>query len=194
MAASSSPGTGIESVDISSNSFVNGWDEPTYQYGLFIGPGVRFLSVGQNWYHNIKQADIELAVLGPGTVVRLPGPHERHPAELGSAPVFTIDAGRAGRFSLDVTSAVPFTIASPQISTGGASAADGTEIEITIHNRSGAVTGDVTWPAGYKASWSNATDKPPGTGSGCNITLRFSYDAASKTWREIFKSSPEIPN
>jgi hypothetical protein len=184
----------IQSVSASGNSFVNEANGPSYEYGFYFEGAVLRPSVGENWYYQSKKADLAFNSLSaPATVVSLPPLSNRPLVNPAFGPVVAIDPGRGGRFMIAASNA-KFTVGSPQISGSQAAFVDGTEIEIMIRNASGGAMGDVSWDAGYRTSWSNATDKPLGAGSGFNITLRFRYDLASGLWREAAKGSNAVPN
>jgi hypothetical protein len=184
----------IESVSAIGNSFVNEANEPSYEYGFYFEGAALHPSVGENWYFQIKKADLAFDTLNNATVVSLPPLTNRSVVNAAYGPFVTIDPGLGGRFTIAALDTNAFTIATPQISGSQAAFVDGTEIEIMIRNVSGGAMGDVSWDPGYKTSWSNATDKPPGAGGGFNVTLRFRYDFASGLWREVAKGSSAVPN
>ena len=184
---------GILSVSASGNSFVNSSDEPTYHYGFYLQEMVFYPSVGENWYYEIKIANLAFDKPSTAMVASLPPLSTRAIVH----PIFglfvTIDLGLGSRFMI-AANINDSTIEDPQISGTPARVVDGTEIEITILNSSHGKLGNITWGGSYKTSWSNLTDKPPGDGGGFNITLRFQYDLASGLWLEVAKGSNLVPN
>ena len=182
---------GIMSVSASGNSFANEWNDPSYEYAFYFQNTVFYPSVGENWYYQIKRANLAIDRPSAAMVVSLPPLSNRAVIEPAYGPVVSIDPGLSGRFMIVVSNTNAFTISTPSISGTQATFVDGTDIEIMIRNASGGSQGDVTWGAAYKTSWSNTSGKASG---GFNVTLRFRYDAASATWIEIAKSSTSIPN
>jgi hypothetical protein len=183
----------IQSVSASGNSFVNEANESSYEYGFYFEGACLQPSVGENWYQ-IKKANLAFDTLNNATVVSLPPLTNRAVVNPVYGPVVTIDPGLGGRFMIVASDTNAFLISTPQISGSQSTFVGGTEIEIMIRNVSGGTLGDVSWGAGYKASWSNTTDKPAGAGGGSNITLRFRYDSASGLWLEVGKGSNAVPN
>jgi hypothetical protein len=182
------------SVSASGNSFVNEWNHPTYQYGFYFGDTIFHPSVGENWYYQIKTADLAFDKPSAAMVVSLPPLSNRAVVAPTYGPTVTIDPGLGGRFMIVVANTSSLMIDTPQISGAHATFVDGTETEIMIRNASGGALGDVAWGGGYKTSWSNSTDKPAGTGGGFNVTLRFRYDLTSGIWFEVAKGSNAVPN
>ena len=185
---------GIMSVSASGNSLVNEWNDPTYEYGFYFQGKLFYPSVGENWYYQIKTANIAFDKPSEKMVVSLPPLSNRVVVEPTFAATVTIDPDLGGRFMIVVSNTNSFTINTPQISGSQATFVDGTEIEIMIRNASGGTLGDVTWGTGYRTSWSNSMDKPAGTGGGFIITLRFRYDSASGMWLEVAKGSNAVPS
>jgi hypothetical protein len=185
---------GIMSVSASSNSFVNEWNQLTYEYGFYFQDTVFYPSVGENWYYQLKKANIAFDKPSSAMVVSLPPLSNRAVVDAAYGPAVTIDPGLGSRFKIVASNMSAFTINTPQVSGTQARFVDGTEIEIMIRNASGGTLGELSWGAGYRTSWSNVTDKPSGAGGGFNVTLRFRCDSASGTWLEVAKGSSAVPN
>jgi hypothetical protein len=182
---------GVMSVSASGNSFVNEWNDPTYHYAFFFQDTVFCPSIGENWYYQIKKANLAFDSPSSAMVVALPALSSRAVVSAAYGPSVIIDPGLSGRFMLVASNTNAFTINSPSISGTKATFTDGTEIEIVILNASGGPLGNVTWGAAYRTSWSNAIGKPS---DGFNVTLRFRYERSSATWLEVGRGSESVPN
>jgi hypothetical protein len=135
---------GIMSVSASGNSFVNERSDPTYEYGFYFQDTVFFPSVGENWYYQLKRANLAIDRPSAAMVVSLPPLSNRAAAEPTFGPVVSIDPGLSGRFMIIVSNTNAFIINSPSIAGTSATFVDGTEIETMIRNASGGKLGDVT--------------------------------------------------